>query len=171
MKLFSNRGYSLVEIGVAIIVITVFAAINLALYTSTYSNYRVVDQRNIALTYAITNMEKALQRDIIEYNIDYLDADEIDNLISSGTLTVSDLLSVEFNTVYTEEIPASEENHNMKITTSISRIPVYASGNNYYGYDESLLKVTVSVEYKLKSNDTETKSIVLESLRVNEEFL
>jgi type II secretory pathway pseudopilin PulG len=169
MILKSNRGYSLVEIGVAIIVITVFSAINLALYNSTYANYRVVDQRNIALNYAVSKMEEALQKDIIEYDIEPFDAENIIEQYNADELTLEEIQSDDFATVYTEEIAPSEENHNMRITTKLSRIPITNNMHKFYGFGDTVLKITVSVEYRLKANDAEWKSIVFESLRVTSE--
>lgn len=59
----SNKGYSLVEIGVGIIILTVFLACSVSLFNGCYNAYRSIYQRNIAVNQAVSYMEKLLQID------------------------------------------------------------------------------------------------------------
>lgn len=63
MRMKSQKGYSLVEIGVGILILTVFLVCSVALFNGCYSTYRMIQQRNIATDYAITAMEEMLQTD------------------------------------------------------------------------------------------------------------
>lgn len=59
----SNRGYSLIEIGVGIIVITVFLLFSIGLFNGCYNNYRRIKARNLAMDRAIYHIEDMLQTD------------------------------------------------------------------------------------------------------------
>lgn len=59
----SNKGYSLIEIGVGILILTVFLLISIGLFNGCYNNYRRIKQRNIATDRAIYYMENMLQTD------------------------------------------------------------------------------------------------------------
>ncbi|MBO5142598.1 MAG: hypothetical protein J6C46_06315 [Clostridia bacterium] len=63
MNLKSNKGYSLVEIGVGLLILTVFLICSVALFNGCYNTYRMIQQRNLALNTAISNMEEMLQTD------------------------------------------------------------------------------------------------------------
>ena len=57
MKFKSNAGYSLVEIGVALIIIVIFMVCSVTLLSASNENYRRIEQRNIALSYAMQAIE------------------------------------------------------------------------------------------------------------------
>jgi len=59
----SQKGYSLVEIGVGILILTVFLICSIALFNGCYNTYRMIQQRNIAVNYAVSAMEDLLQTD------------------------------------------------------------------------------------------------------------
>lgn len=63
MNLKSKKGYSLVEIGVGILILTVFLICSIALFNGCYNTYRMIQQRNIAINLAVSNMESLLQTD------------------------------------------------------------------------------------------------------------
>lgn len=63
MNLKSNKGYSLVEIGVGLLILTVFLICSAALFNGCYNTYRMIQQRNLALNLAVTNIENMLQTD------------------------------------------------------------------------------------------------------------
>ena len=53
----SNKGYSLIEIGIAIIIVGIFMVASVSLLAASNDNYRRIEQRNIALSYAMQAME------------------------------------------------------------------------------------------------------------------
>ncbi len=59
----SNKGYSLMEIGVGILILTIFLFFSIGLFNACYTNYRRIKQRNIAIDRAIYYMENMLQTD------------------------------------------------------------------------------------------------------------
>jgi len=59
----NNRGYSLIEIGVGILVLTIFLIFSISVFNACYNNYRRIKVRNIALDRGIYHMEQMLQTD------------------------------------------------------------------------------------------------------------
>ena len=59
----SNKGYSLIEIAVGLIIIAIFLVCTGSLIAGSFNNYRLVLQRNEALDVAIKEMEEILQSD------------------------------------------------------------------------------------------------------------
>lgn len=57
----SKRGYSLIEIGVGVLILTVFLVCSIALFNGCYNTYRMIQQRNLATNLAVSNMESLLQ--------------------------------------------------------------------------------------------------------------
>lgn len=67
MNLKSNKGYSLVEIGIALVIVVIFMTISVSLLSASNENYRIIEQKNIALSYAIKAIEaKQLNKPIAE---------------------------------------------------------------------------------------------------------
>lgn len=63
MKLKSQKGYSLIEIAVGILILTIFLICSAALFNGCYNTYRMIQQRNLAVNFAVSNMETMLQTD------------------------------------------------------------------------------------------------------------
>lgn len=59
----SQKGYSLIEIGVGLLILTVFLICSVALFNGCYNTYRMIQQRNVAVNYAVSAMEDLLQTD------------------------------------------------------------------------------------------------------------
>ncbi len=59
----SNKGYSLIEIGVGILILAVFMLVSIGLFNGCYTNYRRIKQRNIAIDSAVKYMEDMIQTD------------------------------------------------------------------------------------------------------------
>ena len=59
----SNKGYSLVEIGVGIIILVIFLFFSVGLINGCYTNYRRIRQRNLAIDRAVFHIETLLQSD------------------------------------------------------------------------------------------------------------
>lgn len=60
----SQKGYSLIEIGIGLLIIAVFSFFSIALFNGCYNNYRVIQQRNIAMAHAVSTIEEVLQTDL-----------------------------------------------------------------------------------------------------------
>lgn len=58
-----NKGYSLIEIAVGIIMLTIFLLVSIGLFNGCYNNYRRIKQRNIAIDRAVYYIENMLQTD------------------------------------------------------------------------------------------------------------
>ena len=59
----TNRGYSLIEIGVGILVLTIFLIFSISVFNACYNNYRRIKVRNIATDRAVYHIEQMLQTD------------------------------------------------------------------------------------------------------------
>ena len=59
----SNRGYSLIEIGVGILILTVFLIYSIGMFNGCYNNYRWIKARNLALDRAVYHIENLLSTD------------------------------------------------------------------------------------------------------------
>ena len=62
MNFKSKSGYSLIEIGVALIIVGIFMVCSVTLLSASSENYRRIEQRSIALMYAMQAIE-AIQLD------------------------------------------------------------------------------------------------------------
>ena len=61
-----QNGYSLIEIVIGLVIITIFLLCTGSLVNASFTNYRRVLQRNEALDLAIASMEEILQSDTVE---------------------------------------------------------------------------------------------------------
>lgn len=186
----SEKGYSLVEVGIGLIIITIFLISSVSLMNGAFNNYRIIEQRNIAMSYAIDRMENILGSDdphsLIGQDF-YTNYGHLVEQYGDPYLAESKMISANYNTfsqqeqlegaycideVYSVEGILEEDGEkvlfkdesvsNMVITTTIKRIPV----TKFMAYDSSVLRVNVKVEYKLKPSDTEVKSFELSSVKV-----
>lgn len=67
MNIKSNKGYSLVEIGIALVIVVIFMTISVSLLSASNENYRIIEQKSTALSYAIKAIEaKQLDNPITE---------------------------------------------------------------------------------------------------------
>lgn len=64
MKLKSQSGYSLIEVGIALIVVAIFMVSSLTLLAGSNENYRRIEQRNLAMSYAIKTIEAMQLNDL-----------------------------------------------------------------------------------------------------------
>lgn len=142
MNLKSQKGYSLIEIGVGIIIITVYLASSTALFNGCFNTYRAIQQRNYVINYAISNVEKMLQMDA---DILAPDDDLIDEVKSSSVDKLSTGEYAVREDVVNGSFTNSPDTNNMRITTKVRRIPT----DGTYAYDNTVLYVSVLVEYTL----------------------
>ena len=155
MNFKSQRGYSLIEIGVGIIIITVLLACSTSLFNGCFNMYRAVQQRNYVVSHAISNIESLLQMDINTLLTD-AETKEVYNDKDKLIAAVEELLETEEGKVKLAEgeyyVPAdkvkgdfinSPETNNMRITTKVRRVPT----DGEYAYDNTVIKISVLVEY------------------------
>lgn len=67
----SNKGYSLIEIAIGLSLFTIFLVCTGSLINASYTNYRLILQRNEALDYAIAQMEGALASGDVDVGVPY----------------------------------------------------------------------------------------------------
>ncbi len=86
----SNRGYSLIEIGVGILILTVFLIYSIGMFNGCYNNYRRIKARNLALDRAVYHIENMLS----------MDSDELTGFFERTSLTEREPNEVFENFVY-----------------------------------------------------------------------
>ena len=59
----AKNGYSLIEIAIGLAIITIFLVCTGSLINASYTNYRLILQRNDAMDFAIEEMENVLRSD------------------------------------------------------------------------------------------------------------
>lgn len=64
LKLKSENGFSLIEIGVALVLSGIFTVACITLLSASNENYRRIEQRSIALSYAMKAVEAAMLTDV-----------------------------------------------------------------------------------------------------------
>lgn len=161
MKIKNNRGYSLIEIGIGLLIITIFSIFSLALFNGCYNNHHVIQQRNIALSHAINTMEKILQtQSLAALGFE-------DNMLSrTSILQAAKSATSEERLEGNYAVPEDEKiqlDNNMAVTTKYRRVPTTSANE---AMDNTVLKVSVIVEYKVRVNDTQSRTIELESLKI-----
>lgn len=154
MNFKSQKGYSLIEIGVGILIITVLLACSTSLFNGCFNIYRAVQQRNYVVSHAISNIERLLQMDINTLLTDadnkvYNNKDELIEAVEGLKETEDGEEKLAKGEYY---VPAdkvkgdfvnSPETNNMRITTRVRRVPT----NGDYAYDNTVIKISVLVEY------------------------
>ena len=63
MRFGSNSGFSLIEIGIALVIVGIFMTASITLLSASNENYRRTEQLNIAKSYAIKTIEAILLSD------------------------------------------------------------------------------------------------------------
>ena len=156
-----NKGYSLLEIGIGLLIITVFTTFSLGLFNGCHNNYRVIQQRNIALSHAISKMEYILQtNDFSKLGF------ESDMISRNGILSAARDASPSdrMQGYYAVPVDSLDDiENNMKLRVSYRRIP---TSNSNEAMDNTVLKVTVQVDYKVRVNDTEYRNLKLEAVKL-----
>lgn len=116
----TQKGYSLIEVVIGLAIITVFLVCTGSLVNASFTNYRLILQRNEALDLAIREMEAVLQSDTVTLG----DTGYTENSMQSR-VTVENI--VDGNKVYTDKVflvtvnveysktPKSEEKYNIKL--------------------------------------------------------
>ena len=138
----SHKGYSLVEIVIGLAIILIFLFATGSLINASYTNYRLVLQRNEAMDFAISEMESVLGESGDKIISDYLEKNSKD---SSNTV-ISDV-------GYTK--------NSMEARVRIEKVK-----NEEKIYDDKVFIVSVNVSYSRMANDTKKYSLNLQSLKV-----
>ncbi len=150
MRLNSQKGYSLIEVGVGLVLITIFLICGVTMLKGTYNTYRLIEKKNIAMSYLIKGTENALiTGTIIPITDD-----------ASGTVT-------EIKEENGQRIKTSTTNlstYNMTLITKIETLPS-KNGKDYI--DSKVKLVTSTVEFYLNANNPDSKrTMVLKTLKV-----
>lgn len=115
-----NKGYSLIEIAIGLAIITIFLFCTGSLVNASYTNYRLILQRNEALELAIREMEQVLNSDTTTIS----DTGLIENSMRAR-ITIENVK--DGNKVYTDKVflvtvnveysrtPTSSETYNVKL--------------------------------------------------------
>ena len=151
MNFKSQNGYSLIEIGVGILIITVLLACSTSLFNGCFNIYRAIQQKNYVISHAVSRIETLLQKDADELMPDPTEEEliEIVEALSTSEEGEAKLANGEY-AVPTDKVEGdfvnSPETNNMRITTKIRRVPTQGE----YAYDNTLIKISIMVEYTIK---------------------
>lgn len=147
MNLKSNKGYSLLEIGVGLILITIFMISGVTMLKGTYNTYRYIEQQNIVMNYLIRATEK--------------------ELLENANFTVTDNPSetvVKENTSGRRVTVTTINKHNLVITTTEEILPP-KNGKSYANSGVKLL--TSNAEFYMKKGDPSSRrTLVLKTLKI-----
>lgn len=138
----SSKGYSLVEIVIGLAIILIFLYSTGSLINASYTNYRLVLQRNEAMDFAISEMEKMLGESGDKIIEDYMRK----GLDDSSNVVISDV-------GYTR--------NSMEARTRIEKVK-----NGQKIYDDKVFIISVTVYYSRTANDTKKYDLKLQSLKV-----
>lgn len=166
MKVKQDKGYTLIEIGVGLIIIGIFIVIGSTLFNGAYNNYRLVEQRNIALSYAIQTIESYLMADLNALGIE-----TNEQIIKSSYRTISNerLLNGYYGVPEDRIDNTTAAQNNMIIETKFRRIPaIIGAGSRIEVSDATVIKITVNVLYKVKAKDVEYSMISIDTIKVSD---
>ncbi len=162
MNFKSQKGYSLVEVGVGLVIISIFMYCGITIIRGTYNTYRMIEQKNIAMSYLIKGTEKEL--------IDEKHEDDSIKIVENPALTVitwpgDDPLHESKKTVITNIDTA-----NMRLETYVTPLDQKDGNGTVDDYNNAKVKlISSTVYYKLKANDTVERQLKLETLKVEED--
>lgn len=147
MNLKSQKGYSLLEIGVGLILITIFMICGVTMLKGTYNTYRYIEQRDLAMNYLVQSVEREL-----------LESANI-QLTDDPTNTI-----VEENVPERKVIVTNVPGHNFTITTTIENLPP----KDGVSYGASRVKLLTSdIEFFIRKNDESSRRILtLKTLKI-----
>ena len=153
MNLKSQKGYSLLEIGVGLIIIVTFMYYSSTMLKATYNTYRLIEQKNTIVSYLIKSVENELLEDIEmpvtsnPNNTRIIENDERRKVVETIVPAGSDLITS--NTV---------------ITTTVEILPPRGGKT----YDESKVKlVTSTAEFYIRNSDpTSKRTMTLQTLKI-----
>lgn len=147
MNFKSQKGYSLLEIGVGLILITIFMISGVTMLKGTYNTYRYIEQRDLAMHYLVQSVE----RELID-NANFILTDDPANTV------------VEENTPSRKVTVTNIPGHNFKITTTLENLPP----KNGVSYASSRVKMLTSdIEFFIRKDDESSRRILtLKTLKI-----
>jgi type II secretory pathway pseudopilin PulG len=151
LNLKSQKGYSLLEVGVGLVIIVVFMYYSVTMLEATYNTYRYIEQNNMVMTYLVKSIENALLDDV-EMKI----TDDPTQTVDHGNGKVVTTIPLSSG--------VGEEKPKIVITTTIEDLPP-KGGKSYE--NSPVKKVTSTAEYYLRTADESSKrTMVLETLKI-----
>ena len=96
LKVKSQKGFSLIEIGIALVLSGIFTVSCITLLSASNENYRMIEQRSIALSYAMKAIEASLLSDV-GINIDDIQKKALVENNMQVTVDLEDVLSEDGN--------------------------------------------------------------------------
>ena len=153
MNLKSQKGNSLLEIGVGLVIIVVFMYYSVTMLKATYNTYRYVEQRNIVMGYLIKSIENAL-------------LDQIEMPITDDPTNTQTKENTQLKKVVVTVIPNVSDliTTNTVITTTIEVLPT-KDGKSYLNSPVKL--VTSEAEYYTRTSDpTSKRTMTLQTLKI-----
>ncbi len=147
MNFKSQKGYSLLEIGVGLILITIFMISGVTMLKGTYNTYRYIEQRDLAMYYLVQSVE----RELID-NANFILTDDPANTV------------IEENTNSRKVTVTNVPGHNFKITTTLENLPP----KNGVSYADSRVKLLTSdIEFFIRKDDESSRRILtLKTLKI-----
>ena len=118
MKL--HRGYSLIEVVIGLAIITIFLVCTGSLINASYTNYRLILQRNEAIEFAIREMEDILQSEEVSvstvgYTENSMHAKVSVEKVKDGNKIYDDKIFLVTVDVEYSKTPTSDEKYNIKL--------------------------------------------------------
>ena len=104
LKKNSQKGFSLIEIGIALVMTGIFMTCSITLLSASNENYRMIEQRSIALSYAMKAIEAATLNNV---------GINIDDIARKALVENNMKISVDI-----EDIVSKDGNKRLKIITS-----------------------------------------------------
>ena len=104
MKKNSQKGFSLIEIGIALVMTGIFMTCSITLLSASNENYRMIEQRSIALSYAMKAIEAVTLNNV---------GINIDDIARKALVENNMKISVDI-----EDIVSKDGNKKLKIITS-----------------------------------------------------
>ena len=153
MNLRSQKGYSLLEIGVGLIIIVVFMYYSVTMLKATYNTYRLVEQKNVIMTYLIKSVENEL-------------LDEIEMPITSDPNNTRIFENTPQKKIFETIVPAGSDliTTNTVITTTVEILPT--RGGKTYN-DSKVKLVTSTAEFYIRNSDpTSKRTMTLQTLKI-----
>lgn len=92
----SQKGFSLIEIGIALVLSGIFTVSCITLLSASNENYRMIEQRSIALSYAMKAIEASLLSDV-GINMDDIQKKALVENNMQVTVDLEDVLSQDGN--------------------------------------------------------------------------
>lgn len=112
----SNKGYSLIEIAIGLSLFTIFLICTGSLINASYTNYRLILQRNEALDYAIAQMEGVLSSGevspgTISTTYNNMEGETKIENVKDGTTTYENVYTVTVDVKYKRTPKSTDEYH------------------------------------------------------------